>query len=1624
MIKKRLTGKFGPVGTIRDDSIPKLFLDLRKPKPIRICTSRVGNKVSSALQAQQQRTPTRPRPSTPPQPQTRRSVRKKAEQKLRNGVSDSSIIQDDGNVAGEENSQVPQNTVELMTPIVDENGQPVVVNVTIETSLVDGAKQEDKGQNSPNQRQNIFAALASDLETSPTKEEFMTLSTAQDSDQNLQPIIDVQDVRDIEGLPGVTIQSPTDGEVVAEQACLRAEDDCDKPPELESRSLPLNKSDTLEEGEIDFTGMLDRGVPIVEQMPDMEQAAVDESGPALLKPAEKEPGEIDLNESDNPPVLEREVDLPEAREEREPGEVDMSEVLGEEGRQDLLPILVAERPQGKSPDPHDSDVQPDVTRTPPAAVIVPRKRESDSESEEEDIKMRDHIGDATRTYAKPGEPKKRFTRLLERETDKPFTEMSKQLEQGSSHVEEDGYELVIEKEDVKLKTKKRRSPSQRAGSILEKKRGIGVDGEQQSFEPPTESTEPGPSGVGRIGIRTRGGVKTRGGVRTRGGIHTRGATRSLQGAADTDEEPTPRPRRKKDSDIVEESVMPATGQTNVIVVSEEKGQVFVSTADLGDEEEELRQLEEEEQEQTNVRATRSRTNSGKKRESPRGKPKRPAHPLEAGSKDEHSSKNIKAMFYGKGQSPRTSAPWEVKRPVSLADRKMKLSQKKKQIQEEALKAAAVIGRKESPTSHSSPPSKKKASSPKETTPRGKKSPDRSPPGPASRKAHHGGKRGRGGRGPPYRGFRQVNPIYANFRNAAVMAAAASPEPMVIVSKPIRVNYFKGQSVKSGRTQGAMTLGYNDRVRVPKVLYDTFELEVVGTETLALWRNSPADINELKGQVQKEMEHKRKEHIMPLVLQMSNDEIEKNYSKVKERIDAEPVVYERDSEPEEYYLSPDEREEADSRASTPTHIPRKKAKVDSQGEDEQTEEPPSEYDEDVEEIEVLTDDCDPRQQEPEIIHVINMGQREPDLDSDKEKEVPSKSSYRPGPASMKKRQMAAEEVIEVVMAQSPCPEAKKPEPVKERPKEHHAEKVKDTSKSRESSAPPSDISGAKLKIDAPKTSCVSGPSSPRSSFSEVTGDKPDMLVDFSLLENPMDTDNEGVEPGPVEETSSHPLHTPPMTMDSDQEGAGEDTEKRLLQASVNLKKEVVDEPEEESEATPHVESTPDASDLPSSEQATSSTGMTAFDKALLTADSDSPKYKRAKTRRFIHKKPIVGRKKRCTLSESSDSQVTSPTTTGVNQKTAPLAEPLLPPLPIPVAKPVLVEETQSFPEPVKPVEDTNIRQPASLTQERVTHEKRPQQTPHTSEKKRTKSSGSESSESGSPKKRKTAEEQDADYKYTAKRSGSRHNSGEDGSSGQTSTGDDSAKPERKSTRKRKPTDYVAMVAGNYDPSPIPKILIRQRRKYKGSRSMQVKLNRKIVDTYLAELLEKQEREREEMLLMSGPQKLASDNPLENSEDPLWQAQKERLADLPSKSGLKPSTSTSDDSSPDSAEPNIPKKPPKKKQPKSMHQKLSTAFVQRTPKKKRKPGPKNATKMMQTLSVLHQATLEKLEGADTPDSGTHGESGPSSYSEEVEEDHTSQYDDVMQKLAYFSPHHSENEEGLPTAPLLSQRRLRKQ
>jgi len=86
-----------------------------------------------------------------------------------------------------------------------------------------------------------------------------------------------------------------------------------------------------------------------------------------------------------------------------------------------------------------------------------------------------------------------------------------------------------------------------------------------------------------------------------------------------------------------------------------------------------------------------------------------------------------------------------------------------------------------------------------------------------------------------------------------------------------------------------------------------EIESVGREELRLWRLSDEDVAELQSQLSQEAEHRRSEHIMPLVMQMTDAQIEHAYEHVTESMKTYEIV-EADSSDEDMEEDDEEVEE--------------------------------------------------------------------------------------------------------------------------------------------------------------------------------------------------------------------------------------------------------------------------------------------------------------------------------------------------------------------------------------------------------------------------------------------------------------------------------------------------------------------------------------------------------------------------------------------------------------------------------------------------------------------------------------------------------------------------------------------
>ena len=95
------------------------------------------------------------------------------------------------------------------------------------------------------------------------------------------------------------------------------------------------------------------------------------------------------------------------------------------------------------------------------------------------------------------------------------------------------------------------------------------------------------------------------------------------------------------------------------------------------------------------------------------------------------------------------------------------------------------------------------------------------------------------------------------------------------------------------------------IEVPVV--EEADIAIVGNEQLKLWRLSEEDVSELQSQLRQEAEHRRSEHIMPLVMQMTDAQIEDAYEQVAESMKTYEIV-EADSDED---MAEDEESEEDA-----------------------------------------------------------------------------------------------------------------------------------------------------------------------------------------------------------------------------------------------------------------------------------------------------------------------------------------------------------------------------------------------------------------------------------------------------------------------------------------------------------------------------------------------------------------------------------------------------------------------------------------------------------------------------------------------------------------------------------------
>ena len=143
------------------------------------------------------------------------------------------------------------------------------------------------------------------------------------------------------------------------------------------------------------------------------------------------------------------------------------------------------------------------------------------------------------------------------------------------------------------------------------------------------------------------------------------------------------------------------------------------------------------------------------------------------------------------------------------------------------------------------------------------------------------------------------------------------------------------------------------------------------------------------------------------------------------------------------------------------------------------------------------------------------------------------------------------------------------------------------------------------------------------------------------------------------------------------------------------------------------------------------------------------------------------------------------------------------------------------------------------------------------------------------------------------------------------------------------------------------------------------------------------------------KLASDSPLENLNDPLWEAQKKRLSTPSVEDVNSQDSSTSGNSNKSNSS-------GRKKTPVKKRSGLDVAFL-KTSKRRRKASV-DSPKFRTSLSALHQQTVMNLE-VSVPEI---------LYGDAVNNDDDTPYDDVMYKLSLVSPVESDAGDDSPPRP----------
>jgi hypothetical protein len=124
----------------------------------------------------------------------------------------------------------------------------------------------------------------------------------------------------------------------------------------------------------------------------------------------------------------------------------------------------------------------------------------------------------------------------------------------------------------------------------------------------------------------------------------------------------------------------------------------------------------------------------------------------------------------------------------------------------------------------------------------------------------------------------------------------------------RPNYVGGCRRRPLPRHGSLHLTSKKQVHVKSE--ELSELDNIGGERLTLWRMSSDDMEELQSQLMREAEHRRVEHAMPVVMQLSSDQIETAYQRVAESMKTFDIVA-ADSDEDEVEQEEDEALEEDN-----------------------------------------------------------------------------------------------------------------------------------------------------------------------------------------------------------------------------------------------------------------------------------------------------------------------------------------------------------------------------------------------------------------------------------------------------------------------------------------------------------------------------------------------------------------------------------------------------------------------------------------------------------------------------------------------------------------------------------------